>query len=274
MVDESESKKYQKVKDLIDKRYSQNPQQLITLFRDPLDDTFYTRSMRLLQSKEKSDNLALFLQRRIDHPNLYYVGPVDYSLKTHKQFCSTFYRIEVYIPYPEQDLSKELIERKQEQNPFSNREITFLLYDLISGMGHMQQLGFVHGTLAPEYIAMTTTGYAVMEDPLLNQFRILNLKDKQFYYLCPKSYQCALEGRPSGKDFSINKSDVFAAGLILLESALNESLQNLYKKKGFCKTALKNYMDKLQNSYPDNNLLVSTLKKMLEIDEAKRPDFI
>jgi hypothetical protein len=33
-------------------------------------------------------------------------------------------------------------------------------------------------------------------------------------------------------------------------------------------------IDNLDKCYPDNNLLISTVKKMLEYDESKRPDFI
>jgi serine/threonine protein kinase len=209
------------------------------MFRDPLDDTFYTRSIRLLQNKEKSDNLATLLQRRIDHPNLYYVSPADFNLKTHKQFCSSFFRIEVFMPYPEEDLAKELKERQVENRPFSNKEITFLLYDAVNGLSHMQQLGFVHGNLGPEFIARTTTGYAIMEDPLLNQFRMILLREKLNWYLSPKAYKTALYGKPCGKDYNINKSDVFSAGLILLEASLHKSVKDIYDKKGLNPNLLK-----------------------------------
>lgn len=178
------------------------------------------------------------------------------------------------MPYPEEDLAKELKQRKAENRPFSNKEITFLLYDVINGLSHMQQLGFVHGNLSPEFIARTTTGYAMMEDPLLNQFRMLNLREKINWYLSPKGYLSALKGKPCGKDYNINKSDVFSAGLILLETALNKSVQDIYGKHGINSKILKSHIEELNRNYPDNNLLVSTLKKMLEYNESKRPDFI
>lgn len=84
MVKYPNQSKYQKVKDLVDLRYSHHPKQMISLYRDPLDDTFYTRSIRLLQNKEKSENLTSLLQRRIDNPNLYYVSPADFNMKAHK----------------------------------------------------------------------------------------------------------------------------------------------------------------------------------------------
>lgn len=96
----------------------------------------------------------------------------------------------------------------------------------------MQQLGFVHGDVRPEFIARTTTGYAVMEDPLLNQFRIRNLGERANWYICPKSYVNALQSKPCGKDYSINKSDVFSAGLVLLESALHKPIKRIYEKTG------------------------------------------
>lgn len=48
----------------------------------------------------------------------------------------------------------------------TDKEFTFILYDLIIGFCHLQELGIWHGKFSPDWVARTTTGYAVMEDPL------------------------------------------------------------------------------------------------------------
>lgn len=48
----------------------------------------------------------------------------------------------------------------------TDKEFTYLLYDLIIGFCHLQNMNIWHGKFSLDWIARTTTGYAVMEDPL------------------------------------------------------------------------------------------------------------
>jgi hypothetical protein len=48
----------------------------------------------------------------------------------------------------------------------SDKEFTFILYDLIIGFCHLQEMNIWHGKFSPDWVARTTTGYAVMEDPM------------------------------------------------------------------------------------------------------------
>ena len=59
------------------------------------------------------------------------------------------------MPYPEEDLRKELMRRKSKLQGFTNQEITFLFYDMLNGLYHMQILGLCHGKLSPPFVART-----------------------------------------------------------------------------------------------------------------------
>lgn len=51
------------------------------------------------------------LKMRIKNPNLYYVGPVEFKIEMQEHFCSEYYDVEIYMPHPEEDLSKEISKR-------------------------------------------------------------------------------------------------------------------------------------------------------------------
>lgn len=262
-------KNLQLIKSINDVRYAK-----VNLYRNPKDDTYYVRLKKLFQSLHKAEKLKRLLDRRISNPNLYYVSITTYSLKEVKQFCSSFHQMKILMPYPEEDLTKELKNRMDFDRPFTNKEMTFMLYDLINGMAHLQKLGFVHGSFSPDFVARTTTGYAVMENPVLNHFRVLNLKEKVDWYLSPEAYHSALKWKPFGKDFSINKSDVFSAGLVVLKCGLFRQIHSVYQKDKFNTAILGEMIKEFEGNFPDNNLLISTVKKMLELRESDRPDFL
>jgi hypothetical protein len=94
------------------------------------------------------------------------------------------------------------------------------MYDLLYGLWHLQQLGFNHGKFGPEFVAKTTTGFAILDDALYYQHDVIDLKKRKYWYLCPQAYECAIKKTRAGKNYNLTKSDVFALGLVLLESAI------------------------------------------------------
>lgn len=73
------------------------------------------------------------------------------------------------------------------------------------------------------------------------------------------------------------KADVFSAGLVILEAANLRRMRRVYggpESKIFYPELLQQELDILKNRYPENNLLFSTVKKMLEQDPERRPTFI
>jgi hypothetical protein len=93
------------------------------------------------------------VERRIQKPNLYYVGPVDYRCELSEHFCSEYFDVEIFMPHPEEDLTKEIATRSQKRGEYLNtqpncigsltpfdmndQEFTYILYDLIIGFSHL-----------------------------------------------------------------------------------------------------------------------------------------
>lgn len=72
------------------------------------------------------------LQTRIENPNLYYVGPINYRTKLSEYFCTEYFDVEVFLPYPEEDLAKEIERRvsKKEKYLKKNPEREYPFHNL------------------------------------------------------------------------------------------------------------------------------------------------
>ena len=266
------ARKYRELRKLNDLRYKE-----VTLYEDIRDKSTHLCKILVLDSKSKGKSIVDILEKRKNNPNLYYVPITDYILQENSQFCSSFYYLYVLFPYPEEDLQSELRKRAVVGADFSNFEMTNLLYNVIYGMSHLQEIGVNHGQLRPEWLAKTTTGFAVMEDPLFQKHRIIDLKENKDLYLSPEAFREGVYGRLLGKKFNFTKSDVFSAGMILLEAGLLTSLRDVYGGKGnteVLRSALDRKISILDDRYPDNVLLLTTVKRMLRSDPDKRPDFL
>jgi hypothetical protein len=83
--------------------------------------------------------------------------------------------------------------------------------------------------------------------------------------------------KKAGKTYDLVKSDVFAFGLVMLEAATQMDIDDIYggepSSKNLDEDALNQLINLMENRYKENNLVVSTIKKMLSFDESERPDF-
>jgi serine/threonine protein kinase len=79
------------------------------------------------------------------------------------------------------------------------------------------------------------------------------------------------------RDVDICKADVFSAGLAILEASNLRRVRRIYGNHN-CKELLTDKLAQeiliLKNRYPENNLLYSTVRKMLDVNPKKRPTFL
>jgi len=245
------------------------------LCRDPKQDLYYIKKERAYSTKEQLVEVGEAIRLRQSSPNLYYVPIADFKEEQSKEFCSEMHKIVILFPFPEEDLRKEIIERNTNDQPYSNKEITTMLYDIVNGMAHLQSLGIYHTRFAPEFVALTTTGYAIVEDPICDK-SIPRRSSKIFE--SPESFTSLKMGKTINlnNQIGVHCSDVFSCGLVLLNAALLRDLDELYlggKAKNIDLKALQACIQEFEERYPDNNLLRTTIKKMLEIDPKERPCF-
>lgn len=245
------------------------------LFKDP-SHNFYICLERYFDNKEEGDKIIEGLEKKMNNPNLYYVPPTDYDYEEISQFCSTHHKLRIFHPLAEEDLGLEIKKRQVSLDAFSNQEMTILMYSVIFGMAHLQELGYVHGQLQPHWIAKTTTGYAVMQHPLFNPFGVVCLTNKKELYLSPEAFRAAKYMKVSGRDFNLVKSDVFSAGMVILEAGIMRSLRDVYGGRSNTEIlipCLERKLEILDERYPENVLLRTTLRKMLDQKPKMRPDF-
>ena len=262
------------LKQVLDKRYGK-----VKLYFDRQTGLHYTGKKLFIQNKAQADLITNGLKKRVKNPNLYYVPIYEYKIEVVHQFCSSTIYLDLFIPTPDEDLKKEIKRRADQRKSFTNMEMTFLLYDIVFGMAHMEDLKLSHGKFGPEWVALTTTGYAVMEDPVFfesNSFGFVSLEGKSDLYLSPEVYKCAFRRQPLPQDLNYLKADVFSAGLVILEAGNLQRVRSIYgkrKSERILSDVLKRRLQRFKNRYPDNNLLFSTVTKMLEIDPKDRPSF-
>ena len=268
----------QELDDYNDKRYGKT-----TIYEDPTQGAYFTLKTIPLRSSNQASKLVSLINRRINSPNLYFVSPLTYEYSSDPSPS-----LGLYMPFPEEDLDKELRMRRQAGTQLSNKEITFLMYDIMSGLHHLYSIGLYHRTLSPMFVARTTTGYALLDDPLLSSRQVTDLRrffNKQTgrldrCYYSPELFQICVSGERPGKRFEYSKSDVFSFGLVMLQAAIGvEDLSELYpasqaqeQHPGFNVSALDHFLYIFRCRYAENNLLTSTVSKMLEIDPELRPD--
>lgn len=239
-------------------------------------DCYVMEKTAKIENDEHSSNLIKELDNRQSHPCLYNVPLLFYQLKKENSYCSKSENILTYTPFPEEDLSKDIADRKASKRPFSNHELTTLLYDLVGAGYHLQKLGYAHTALSPDWVALTTTGYALLDDPLINRERVLNIENMTHLYLSPEAYKTCKQKQGHASNFCGVKADVFSMGLIILEAGLLRSCSQHYKDRRGEKIdgeALHSNIKEFEYRYNSNNLLKTTVRRMLSVDPEFRPDF-
>lgn len=262
------------LKKLQDKRYN-----FVELVKDPKTENFYTKKFEIFTSEESANDLKNKIAKRMKHPNLFYGNIADYKQTSIQDFCSSFYKLETLIPHPEEDLAKDLRKKlkgeklRLKNEKFSDKELTLLMYNLILGMHHLHKMGFSAPYLSPKWIAKTTTGYAVLDDPYvdLRQPKPFLISEKECY-LSPEAYKNYQNDIPLD-GLNLEKSDTFTVGMILLECATLKDVSHLYQGKSFLREQFEILMEEMLEKYKDNVLFCSSVKRMLRFEPSRRTSF-
>lgn len=176
------------------------------------------------------------------------------------------------------NLQKEIKHRKDGGIDFSMIELTHLLYNITEVGSYLQDRGKSHGDIRPSSIAVMEEGksFKLIDrvDPNVTalQSQLNYIFSGKEIYLTPQLYN-ALKKNNMKVNHNEYKSDVFSFGLCILEAGLKRGVGSIYTENSFNPNELQKLIDEFHRKYDDNPLLVTTVKKMLSIDEADRPDF-
>lgn len=158
------------------------------------------------------------------------------------------------------------------------QEVTHLFYQMVSLNYEIQKRKEAHLKISPDAI------FAMAK----NQFKLLlpqnnmspfdynrnKLFARQPIYVSPKLYLTIQKQHFQHLKFNESKNDVFALGLCILEAGLGKSVQSIYGVDQLEDKLLIGFLREFEVKFNSNPLVSSSLKKMLEIDEEFRIDFV
>lgn len=188
------------------------------------------------------------------------------------------YYINTFFEYIENDFGQILEERISNEHPFSSEEIEQPLKALLKAGEYLESIGSRHGDLRPESIMVTPDGqYKIMEnirDKVGTGQRIFFASGADLY-ISPQVFYNFCHGVIKNKG-DRTKADVFSSGLIILQAAALQSIQDIFDKENglFDTDFLEQLIDRASDNVSDGKGLILTLRRMLIIEEGSRPTFL
>lgn len=260
------------------KKHSDPSMGEISLLKDSSTNDVICFKEQIKNSKQLFAQAIMEARERLKLNHSYLIEMKDYSTKQTNDFCSTFYTIRTFYEYQMNNLQKEIKHRKDRGIDFTMIELTHQLYNISEACAYLQDRGKSHGDIRPSSIAVLEEGkkYKLIDRAdtstpafTTQQNYLYSCKD---LYVTPQTYAALKRNQPKPNENEY-KSDVFSFGLCILEAGLKRGVGSIYTENSFNPQELNKLLDEFNRKYEDNPLLVTTLKKMLAVDEAERPDF-
>lgn len=216
---------------------------------------------------------------QLNHPCL--LNMVDYSTKMIQEPNSEAeFLVCGYYEYPESDLEREVERRKEGGEYFTEIDLLKMIENVLDCLAFLQQGKMVHGDVRPKYIDFKQADderpcklLDRMGDPNPpNQVQLKNMRMNYSLYMSPSLYK-NLAQKESKVRHNPYKSDVFSLGVIVLESGLLHSVQDIYDKelKDINIEILLGHLDEFCTIY-ENELIKEVVCLLMDLDEKTRKD--
>ena len=230
---------------------------------------------------KNQDEYILTMKLMEKNPDLKIVKKYGIEMKKLDKFNSVMY---ILMESAICDWEKEIINRKNNNNFYTEKEILKILKNLVNTFAILQEKGISHRDIKPQNILyfgnlefkITDFGEAADNNYEINKNYDINTKKQTIrgteLYMSPILFN-ALQVKILEGVYNAFKSDVFSLGMCFLYvSTLNlESLYEIREEVNMenIKKSVNQYLgEKYTNDYI--NLLIS----MLNVDEKNRPDFL
>jgi hypothetical protein len=237
---------------------------------------------KLLNDKEAILREIESRKKRMLNKHEYLVNLLDYSVEVQTNWCSTFYLLKSFYEHVDKNLIAEILDRKKlsgDKNRFKMEELTHLMYQQVQANCFLQERNLHHGDISPNTVFMTPNNdfkLAFRMNDMMSPERIQMDKaiKNEPLYLSPTYYEAVKSRSLEKMKHNQHKSDMFALGLTILQSGLMRGIQDVYVGDRFDADRLNDLLDEFQASYEENPLLYTSVRKMCEVSEDERPDFI
>jgi serine/threonine protein kinase len=246
-----------------------------------LDDEEVQMNAVFVKPKTKDDEKLEKIEERTNmkHPNLIPSALIDRSSKSSfPYFRLKDTKLLKFEAPPEGGSLLEIIkERTASGEKFNEEEIYKTLYELVSCLALFERNGITHGDLNSETIFYDTdeNKFKIYDHELMCGSKIMGFwrafKHHQRVYLSPELLR-ALEHKDCDISIEIaRKSDVFALGMVLLETATLEDSEPCYDFYQFsvARETIDARLEKIKEIYSKN--LYHMINYMLKEDWKERP---
>ena len=232
------------------------------------------------RNKEQTDLVYNFLKKTRNNGVVKIYGSlskeIEENTEKNKENKNYEYNFYVLMEVAEIDWEKEINNRKQAKNFYTEGEIYKIMRQLIKTFSELQKNYITHRDIKPQNILIVNNTYKIGdfgEAKITDGNSVIkqSIKGTELY-MSPILFT-ALNKRQSIIIHNTFKSDVFSLGMCLFLAA-TLTFQSLYdireiKDSKVIKKILEKYLI-VKYSYNFVNILI----KMLEVDENLRPDFI
>ena len=230
----------------------------ISLYKSKSSNDMIFAKEKLVTAKQQASNDIRDLKSRIalNHPNIQKL--LGYSTATQKELCSTNYLTKAYYEFPKSDLHKSFEEKRQNGQVHSASELQAVANQSLQGLNHLHNLDIVHGDIRPLTIGLSKDNQVQILDRLNNpapveQVQNKNIVEKKDLFICPELYR-KLQGKDKNAKVDLQKNDLYALGLSLLQSGTGDKVQNIYKPDGEVdQNALNNHLEKFDKQHAAQN---------------------
>lgn len=185
------------------------------------------------------------------------------------------YILGIIMELAEFSLFDDFSQRKTLQRLYSKDAVYKILEVFVGLFSQLQEKNIAHRDIKPENILLTREGLKLTDFGLAKNTGKGEIRSNTYagspYYVSPLLREAVKNKEKLARlDHDVYKSDVFSLGLILLEAASLCDIRGLnsFENRG----KVEEIINKLAKDY--DPWFINVLKKMLEFDEEKRPNFL
>ena len=195
-------------------------------------------------------------------------------------YCSDHFKVLVLLEYFELTLKDEIQRRKQQNLYFSEIELLSLVDCVLSALILFDKKGISHEDVSPGTIYLTRNHIFKLNDvgflsEGLNAYKkfLMGAVNPNECYLSPELFLNLQHRILAPDNYDKQRSDVFSLGMTTLEAATLMSVKDCYDFDEFKikPEQIASFMEENQSHYCQ--IFCDFLRCMLELDEAKRPNY-
>lgn len=239
------------------------------------DNSEYLRFDTVFQNLKESNKLYLIYSKLIQFKIDNLILPMFYNFINNKSFCYDSYKLELIYNNYQNSLYNSVLKSKKQMDM---QDLTHLLYQISLVNQKLNELSIFNCIITPYNIFIINKKYCLFENIIVPDkfvlIRELYLNINKDIYFSQELIDYCIN-KDSIKYIDFSKADVFSLGLIILELGLLINIQNIYinNRRNIDFVKLNYYVNLFKNKFNDNQLLCTTLEKMLESNIEERPNF-